>query len=427
MDRKNYDILIIGGGIAGIYCARYLAKAGKSVAIVEKGKPGGMALRWGALPVKRMLDFIKKNNGENSIENWDREIENLEKRISDKIRLENIDIYYGEGEFIDSGSFDMGNCILEGDYIVIASGTEATGTEEVPVDGKRIITHKEAISFGPIPKEIIILGGNVEGAEFAAIYGELGVNTTIIEKENQLLPGNDADLVYPVEEHFTQKGIKIIKGVGVNKASIKGEKVEILLENGEIIKGDKTLTTLTRRPGFPKGIEKLKIRIDYNRILVDDNLKTGEDRIFAIGDINGVSGMAHSAISQGIGAAEHILYGTPINRDYTSLPRAIFTLPEIAGAGKQEWELKGQPYKAYRYQFKDTWRGWSKGIEEGFVKVLADEKGAIRGIWMVGEEVSEYLGLLDMFIKKGLTVDDIKSNLFIHPSLTEALLEAVLE
>ena len=185
------------------------------------------------------------------------------------------------------------------------------------------------------------------------------------------------------------------------------------------------MVTLSRKPNFPKGIERLNINIEHDRILVDENLKTGEDHIFAIGDINGIVGMAHAAINQGIGVAEYICNKTPVPKHYI-LPRAVFTLPEMAGVGKQEWELKNVSYKVCKYEFKDTWRGWSKGIEEGFVKVLVDEDGIVLGIWMVGEDVSEYIGFLSILGENKLTVSDIKSNLIIHPSLTEALLEALM-
>lgn len=146
-------------------------------------------------------------------------------------------------------------------------------------------------------------------------------------------------------------------------------------------------------------------------------------------NINGILGMAHVGIQQGMGVGQYILSGKGIELSYDILPRAIFTLPEMAGVGKQEWELKDGsiPYKVGKAYFKDNWRAWAKGIEEGFVKVLLNEKDIVLGIWMVGENVSEYIGLIGDLIKNESTADDILSNLIIHPSLSESIRDALLE
>ena len=112
--------------------------------------------------------------------------------------------------------------------------------------------------------------------------------------------------------------------------------------------------------------------------------------------------------------------------DYRSLPRAVFTLPEMAGVGRQEWELENIPYKVGYCNLKDTWRGWSKGVHEGYAKIIVDEEGTILGIWLVGENVSEYVALMGLLLDKGITMEDVKSNLIIHPTLMEAVLEAIL-
>jgi dihydrolipoamide dehydrogenase len=426
VQNKKYDVLVIGGGIAGYYSSKYLAKNGKAVALIEKKNLGGTALRWGALPVKKALDWFKKDRKKDLNFSWDKDLKILENKIDVALKDEKVDIYYGEGEFIDSKSYKVKDILLEGEYIIIATGTEPISVPEIPIDRDKIITHREAIDFKFIPENTIVLGGNVEGVEFAAIYAEMGVNITLIEKEDMLLPGNDEDLVFPIEKHLLDKGVKIIKGVGAKKAWVEEEKVKVLLESHEIIEGDKVLVTFLREPNIPKGIEKLNIVVEEGRILVDENLRTGEKNIFAIGDINGIMGMAHVAINQAIQVADYILYKSPVVMNYDELPRAVFTLPEMAGVGKQEGQLKDMPYKVGYCDFKDTWRGWAKDVQDGFVKVIMDVEGKILGIWMVGEDVSEYVGLLSILLDNEFTIEDIKSNLIIHPTLTESILEAVL-
>ena len=427
MKKKTYDVLIIGGGIAGIYCAITLARGGKTVALVEKEKLGGTGLRWGALPVKKALDYFKTGKNYNLSHKWNRDIEDLENMINLKVQNENIDIYYGNGRFQKDRTFTISETLISSEYIVIATGTRPSSILDIPIDGHKIISHKEAIDFQNLPQDIIILGGNVEGVEFAAAFSQMGVKVTLIEQELSLLSGNDKDLVEPIENKLIKNGVKIIKGQGARESIVMGNKVKIILENGQEVEGEKVLVTFLRQGNFPKGIENLSIRTDENKIYVGENLETQERNVFAIGDINGKMTMAHVGINQGIQVAEHILYGDFINTNYDLLPRAVFTSPEMAGLGKQEWELDKGSYKVGYCHFKDTWRGWSKDIESGYIKLIVDLEDNIIGIWMVGENVSEYIGPLGILMNKGLKVRDIKSNLVINPSLMEAMLEATLK
>ncbi|NLX61091.1 MAG: NAD(P)/FAD-dependent oxidoreductase [Tissierellia bacterium] len=425
---KDYDVIILGGGVAGYYSAKALRQGGRSVALIEKEALGGTALRWGALPVKRALDFFKERKGprEALLTSWQEDLRQLNFKLEENLLALGVDLYYGEGELLDAQRVKVGEESLKADYIIIATGTQATSIEGIEINRERIITHKEAIVLKDIPDSIVILGGNVEGVEFASLYAELGVRVTVVEREDKLLLGYDQDLVRPVEERLVEKGVNIIKGKAAQKAYVEDDKVTVLLEDESVIEGDKALVTLLRKPNFPKGIDRLNIDVDKDKIVVDENLRTGEKNIFAIGDINGIMGLANVAINQGLQVAEYILNKKKVGMNYGPLPRAVFTLPEIAGIGKQEEDLKGFKYKVGYCNFKDTFRGWARGIEEGFVKVLVDEEENILGIWQVGNLVSEYIGIISPLFNKGLKVEDLKNNLIIHPTLTEGILEAIL-
>lgn len=425
---KDYDVIILGGGVAGYYSAKALRQGGRSVALIEKEALGGTALRWGALPVKRALDFFKERKGprEALLTSWQEDLRQLNFKLEENLLALGVDLYYGEGELLDAQRVKVGEESLKADYIIIATGTQATSIEGIEIDRERIITHKEAIVLKDIPDSIVILGGNVEGVEFASLYAELGVRVTVVEREDKLLLGYDQDLVRPVEERLVEKGVNIIKCKAAQKAYVEDDKVTVLLEDESVIEGDKVLVTLQRKPNFPKGIDRLNIDVDKDKIVVDENLRTGEKNIFAIGDINGIMGLANVAINQGLQVAEYILNKKKVSMNYGPLPRAVFTLPEIAGIGKQEEDLKGFKYKVGYCNFKDTFRGWARGIEEGFVKVLVDEEENILGIWQVGNLVSEYIGIISPLFNKGLKVEDLKNNLIIHPTLTEGILEAIL-
>lgn len=426
---KMYDVVVIGGGLAGYYSARTLRKGGKSVALIEKDVLGGTALISGALPIKKILDSFKNNrNSQDVLENWDKELKELNEKIEKNILDTGIDLYYGDGDFLDSKSYRINKEILEAQYFIIATGTEPASTKDFKIDGKNIISHKEVIDLKNMPKKVTVLGGNVEGVELAALYAEMGVEVALIEKEENILFENDRDLVEPIENHLKSLGVEIIRGLRAKSVEVEDKGLKIILENGQEILSDKAVNTFLRRPNFPKGIENTRIERDNNKILVDENLMTHEKNIFAIGDINGILGMGHVAIQQGLAVAYYILNNRKINIDYRVLPRAIFTIPEMAGVGSQEWELKRDKtlYKVGSYTFQDSWRGWANKTE-GFVKVILDKDNLLLGVWMVGENVSEYIGLLGLALKENTRADDILSNLIIHPSLTEAILEATIQ
>ncbi|QEK13049.1 NAD(P)/FAD-dependent oxidoreductase [Crassaminicella thermophila] len=424
-----YDVLVIGGGVAGYYCAMHCAKNGLNVALVEKEELGGTGLRWGCLPVKRMADDLKKlKDKKDIIKNCKEDMHQIEENIKKKMSNLGIHIYFGEGSFEDQHSFIVGSQVLKAKKIVIATGTSPCGFSNIEVDGKRIITHKEAVNLSNIPKRMVIVGANVEGCEFASIFSKIGVEVMLIERENNLLKGNDKDLIQPLQDRLKKQGVKFYLGLAVKEVKKEEKKNLIILEDNTTLETEIILMTAGRKPNFPKGINKLGIITDEQKIKVNETLQTNLAHIYAIGDINGILGMAHVAIQQGVLVAEHILWNKKVTTNYKSLPRAIFTSPEIAGVGFQESELKDQkiPYRVGYCCLKDTWRGFSKRIEEGFIKVLVGEDDRILGIWMVGKDVSELVGAFGFLVDYGVKIDEIKRSLLVHPSLAEGILEAVL-
>jgi dihydrolipoamide dehydrogenase len=442
------DVLVLGSGPAGFYCALNCARLGRKTILVERDRLGGTGFRWGCLPVKMMLDRVRAETAAGAgadrvrfsaaasvITDTARRIQEVEARIRERLSAAGAQVIQGEGRFIDPNTFHLGRRRISAGRIVIATGTEPAGWPGIPLDGRTVLSHREILALTEVPKHLLILGADVEGIELACLFARLGGRVTVIEKEDRILPGTDPDLAAPIRRDLLGRGVELKTGAEVRGCTLDGG-ATLSLSDGSLVGGVRILVTGTRRPNFPEGLERIGVDHDEQKIVVNDDLQTSCDTIYAVGDVNGITGMAHAAIQQGLLAARRIA-GQTGGSGHTSgavpsgppYPRAIYTLPEIAGAGCQESELdeKGTPYRRLLYRLADTWRGFSKGIDEGFVKVLAGEDLRILGIWICGADASEQASLFGPLLSSALTVEELRDGLILHPTLGEAALEAVLE
>lgn len=437
----KYDYIVIGSGPAGFYSALSCAKKGFKTAIIEKDQLGGTGFRTGCLPVKRNLDIIRKVEETlaladggiietpefkiNLLPNTEIQMARIEKTIKNRLLKASVDIYMGSGRFLDANTFQINDKKLKTNYFIIATGTSPKSLPEIILDGQCVLSHIEALKLKKLPKKMVIIGGNVEGIELASLFSSLGVMVTVIEQLNYILDGNDRDLIKPVIDNLLSKKTIFLTGLKVLSVKINENRVIVKLDNGKTIITDKVILTGIRKMNIPDGINTTDIDYSDEGITVNKKLQTNIPNIFAAGDINGIHGMAHIAIQQGI-FINRGQEGNQVVTDYSSLPRAIFTLPEIAGAGKQEWELMkaGISYKVKKIPIKDTWRGFSRNIKTGFIKLIF-ENNILTGIWMTGQDASEILSTSGLLIGQNLTESTILNNLFIHPTLGEGILEAI--
>ena len=443
------DLLILGGGPAGYYCALQGARQGLKPILVEKDALGGTGLRWGCLPVKYMMDRIRAYKTKPGL--WNGGITGNEpltgtiassilagcrgtmadvsRRMEETLQAEGVTVLYGNPVFNSPHQLKVGDRQIIFKKLVLATGTEASPPPGVVIDGYRIITHREAVNLQELPASLVILGGDVEGLEFASMFSEMGTRVTVLEMLPQMLAGMDDDLTMPLFKRLKANGVSLHGSAPVASVSASPSGAKVITADSRVFDADYALVAMARRPVLPDGFEKTGLNLINERIQMDDNCKTQMDHIYCIGDLNGRMEMAHAALQQGILLADHLAKGTPVSWSYGPLPRAMFTLPQNGGAGLQEKELQdqGTPYRKAVVRWADTWRGAGQADPEGFLKVLAGEDGTLLGIWMTGHEISEQIGLMGMLLEQGATVNDLKRQLFVHPTLSEALLQAVLQ
>lgn len=438
----KYDVIVLGCGPAGYYFAKNHAKYNKRIAIIEKDKLGGVGFRTGCLPVKKYLDTIRDVNismklrenkilkGEVSLVNAYSSVRNDLYKIEDMMETElkslGVDLYFSHGEFLNRNEFKVDDMILEFDKCVLATGTRPSGFSDVVIDEDIILSHIGAINLADLPRDICIIGANVEGIEFASMFSSLGVKVTVVDMDSEILKGNDEDLKELTINYLKENNVEFLLKKEVKDISIVDNRAEISLGE-DVIYANKVLVTGIRRPNIPKGLRSIGINIEATHIPVDDYFSTNINNIFAIGDINGILGMAHIGINQGIELSEYIVNNDIPKRNYKDLPRSIYTIYEIAGAGYQENELKKEEYQVEKIYFKDIFRGFSKGIDRGFLKILANKNNKIIGLWISSENASDLIGDIGIWIDKGLKIDDVKKKLFIHPTLGEAILDAAMK
>ncbi len=352
----------------------------------------------------------------------------VEKKIIQQLGDVGVELIVGTPIIKNSKEVVVGDKSFFTEKIVVATGTQTNELLSCPIDGDVVLSHKELVALPTLPKSIIIIGGNVEGIEFASYLSGFDVDVTIIAMGSVLLEGTDRELCKPTIEFIKCNKGTILLETTIREIKRNGFCGEVYLADGSVLTADKVLITGARSGNIPETVE-MKFKINNSCIVVDDYYETSEKDIYAIGDINGLHGMAHIAIQQGIQLADYLFSNKNIVRDYESLPRAIFTMHEIAGAGVQEeYCLENDiVYSVKTTALSDTFRGWSKDIGEGMVKIILDQAETVIGVWISGENASDYVGQIGLWIDQKRTISDIKASLFIHPSMGEGILDAIIK
>jgi dihydrolipoamide dehydrogenase len=315
--------------------------------------------------------------------------------------------------------------------IILATGARAAPPAAFNVDGKKVLTYKEAILQETRPASAVIIGGGAVGVEFATVWNAYGAQVTVVEMLPTLVPREDAELGTELAKQFGKHGIKVKVGTKVDKIDAAGDKVKVTVTGAagtETLEAEQALVAIGFRPNSENlGLEAVGVKTEKGFIQIDDQMRTSVSNIYAIGDVTGKTGWAHTASAQGIVAAEAMAGHPTVALDYPFMPSAVYSHPQVASFGLSEQAAKEQGYevKIGRFPFIANGKALGLGDYQGFVKIVSDAKyGEILGAHMIGPEVTELLPELTLAHNMELTAEEIARNVHAHPSLSEVLMEA---
>ncbi len=445
-------VAVIGGGPGGYVAAIKASMLGADVTVIEKRRVGGTCLNVGCIPTKALLassslitsikeakDFGISIDGnieadfESIMGRKNKIVNQLINGIEFLFDKRGIKLVNGFGKLIDKNKIEVkkedGTIeVIEADKIILANGSQPVILPMFPYDGETIITSDEALNLKEVPKSLLIVGGGVIGCEFGQFFKTLGTEVTIVEMFDQLLPLEDKDVAKQLQRQFKKDKIKVMTGIRIEKCEIVDDEVVATLSNGKQVKAEKALLSIGRKPYLDNsGVEDIGITLERGKIVVNENLETNIEGVYAIGDLINTPFLAHVASKEGLIAAQNAVCGNSKTVNYKAVPRCVYTEPEVAGVGKTEKELQQQDitYKVGQFDFRALGKAQAIGHFQGFIKILSDQEDKVIGASIVGPHATDLLTELSLAVHLGLTVEQVGDVIHAHPTLSEGIMEAL--
>ena len=452
---QHFDVIVLGAGPGGYVAAIRASQLGLKVAVVEKKYWGGVCLNVGCIPSKALLrnaelaHILQHEKDEFGIEgdatmNF-KSTHARSRSVSDGIvkgvhflmkknKIQEID---GWGTLTGDKSLDVeddkGNVeSYTCDNLVIATGAT---TRLIPGTSlsERVVTYEEQILTDDLPGSIVIAGSGAIGVEFAYVMKNFGVDVTIVEFLDRMVPTEDEEISKELLKHYKKLGVNVLLSTKVESIDDSGDKVKVTVsKNGEqqVIETDKVLQAIGFAPRLEGyGLENTGVKTtERGAIAVDERGRTNIDGVWAIGDVTGKLMLAHTAEAMGIVAAETMVGAETMEIDFDMIPRATYCQPQVASFGYSEEQAKEKGYdvKVAKFPFSANGKASGLGDKRGFVKIVADAKyNEIIGAHMIGPDVTELLPALTLAQRWDLTADEMARNVFAHPTLSEAVKEAI--
>lgn len=445
--QTSADVVILGGGSGGYAAALRAAELGRSVIVVEKDKVGGTCLHRGCIPTKALLhagevaDAVR-DAGEIGVEAEFRGIDParvrsyregiVEKKyrgLQSLLKARGIRVVEGEGRLEAGPAVRVGDTVYRGTDVVLATGSYSRTLPGLEIGG-RILTSDQALQLEEIPDRVIILGGGVIGVEFASVWRSFGVDVTIVEGLDHLVPAEDVAMSKTLERAFRRRGIGFTLGVRFAEAAQTADGVTVSLEDGSQLQADYLLVAVGRGPATAGlGLEEAGVSLDRGFVVADERLQTSVPHVYAVGDIVPGLQLAHRSFQQGIFVAETIAGENPVIIPEQLIPRVAYSHPEVASVGLTEARAAkvhgADAVQAYEYNLAGNAKSEIIGTG-GLVKVVRLKDGPVIGVHLVGDRVGELITEGQLVVGWEAHPEDIAPFIHAHPTQSEALGEAFL-
>ena len=453
----KYDIIVLGSGPGGYVTAIRASQLGFKVAVIEKENLGGVCLNWGCIPTKALLksaqvfDYLKHASDYGlTVSSFDKDFtavvgrsrgiaDGMSKGVQFLMKKNKIDVIDGFGKMkpekkVAVTAADGKVTDYDADHIIIATGARSRELPNLPQDGLKVIGYRQAMTLATQPKSMIVVGSGAIGVEFAHFYNAMGTDVTIVEFLPNIVPLEDEDISKQMERSMKKAGVKIMTNSSVERIDTSGAGVKAYVKTAkgeEILEADILLSAVGIKTNLENiGLEEVGIATDRDKILVNDFYQTNIPGYYAIGDVVPGPALAHVASAEGITCVEKIagLHVDPI--DYGNIPGCTYATPEIASVGLTEKQAieKGYELKVGKFPFTASGKAKASGTPDGFVKVIFDAKyGEWLGCHMIGAGVTDMIAEAVVARKLETTGHEILKSIHPHPTMSEAVMEAVAD
>ena len=458
----KFDLIVLGSGPGGYVAAIRAAQLGLKTAIVERELLGGICLNWGCIPTKALLrsaeifhymqnagDYGLKASGiEADLEAVVKRSRGVAKQLNQGIghlmKKNGITVFMGEGRLSGSGKLEVsgedGSQEIAASHIIIATGARARDLPFAPADGERIWTYRHAMTPRELPSRLLVIGSGAIGIEFASFYNDMGVDVTVVEMLDRIVPVEDAEISAFLKKSLEKQGIKILTGTGVEGIETAEGRLRASIKDadGKIAEHEfsHAIVAIGIQPNTADiGLEEQGVEMDRGFIRIDDFGRTGTEGLWAIGDCVPGPWLAHKASHEGVAAAESIarelgnedVHPHALNRN--TIPACTYCHPQIASVGLTEANAKqaGHEVKIGNFPFIGNGKAIALGEAEGFIKTVFDaHTGELLGAHMIGAEVTELIQGYTIGKELETTEAELMNTVFPHPTLSEMMHESVL-
>lgn len=452
----TYDLIILGGGPAGYLAAERAGRAGLSIALVEERSLGGVCLNEGCIPTKTLLYSAKLYDGARLGEKYgvkaegitidhavvlrrkNKVVKTLVAGVKAQMKANSVSVHMARGVIKGKGAqgFEVqaGEEMLTGKRLLIATGSSAAVP---PIEGLQeglrsgfVLTNREILDLAEQPKRLCVIGGGVIGLELASYFNSIGSEVTVVEMLDHIAGETDQDLVAILKADLEKRGIRFELNARVTAVGQDSVRYEQAGES-KSVEADKVLLSIGRRPNTRDlGLESLQVLVERGAVITDDRMRTNVPDVYAAGDVNGRSMLAHTAYREAEVAVSDML-GHKDTMRYEAIPAVLYTNPEIASVGETEATAarKGLPYKTVKLpmQYSGRYQAENEG-GRGIMKLLVDpQTERILGAHLLCNYSSEFIVLVTSFIEMGLQLEQIKKIVFPHPTVSEIIREAVFQ